>query len=191
MTAQPNLGDRVRISDFFLGNCSKGKKYATMPIAVRFFRHVAATGNACECWLWSGDTARSGYGRFRVARKLLAAHRVSYEILVGDIPPGLQLDHLCEVRGCVNPWHLEPVTQAENIRRAQCGKVTPLDARTPTCRKGHVYDEANTYYIQKSEAAVTRRCRACQREAARGYYAGKIGPRIYRPVADLAGEGDR
>ncbi len=84
------------------------------------------------CWLWVGKVNRGGYGVTSVAGKTRSAHRVSYEWHVGPIPIGLDLDHLCRVRRCVNPDHLEPVTRRENInrgltRRRSCdGSVTAM-----------------------------------------------------------------
>lgn len=72
------------------------------------------------CWIWTASKNWDGYGQFRWGGRQQLAHRVSYQILVGAIPPGLELDHLCRVRDCVNPAHLESVTSAENTRR---GKV--------------------------------------------------------------------
>lgn len=71
------------------------------------------------CHLYSGQLTRTGYGVFKIGRKNFAAHRVAYEQWVGPIPPGLDIDHLCNVRNCINPAHLEPVTHAENLRRAR------------------------------------------------------------------------
>ena len=68
-----------------------------------------------ECWIWSGSVSTQGYGKF--SNPSLLAHRVSYESMVGPIPEGLAIDHLCRVRTCVNPAHLDPVTAAENTRR--------------------------------------------------------------------------
>ena len=70
------------------------------------------------CWLWTGCTNRGGYGLTKFRGRTTGAHRAVYRLLVGPIPEGLDLDHLCSVRLCVNPAHLEPVTHAENVRRA-------------------------------------------------------------------------
>lgn len=78
-------------------------------------QHVRAAGG---CWLWIGRRDRYGYGKFRVDGVERTAHRVVYEHLVGPVPDDLELDHLCRIRLCVNPAHLEPVTHLENTRRA-------------------------------------------------------------------------
>lgn len=85
--------------------------------------------------------------------KKLLAHRWSYEFHVGPIPEGLDLDHLCRNRGCVNPDHLEPVTREENIRRAF--------ATVTHCPSGHPYSDENTYV---RPGTVHRKCRACARQ---------------------------
>lgn len=76
------------------------------------------------CWLWSGAITSTGYGHLAVNRRWVRAHRWYYEYYVGAIPEGLQLDHLCGVRHCVNPAHLEPVTQTENVRRGRNTRLT-------------------------------------------------------------------
>ena len=86
---------------------------------------------------------------------MVAAHRFSYEERVGPIPEGLELDHLCRVRHCVNPAHLEPVTTRENVLRSR-GNPFTVNALKTHCVNGHPFDEANTYYFGK-----WRQCRAC------------------------------
>ena len=84
----------------------------------RFFNKVNKTDT---CWLWTSAKNIDGYGIFRINGKNILSHRLSYELYIGKIPEGLQIDHLCRVRDCVNPDHLDPVTQAENIRRGLSG----------------------------------------------------------------------
>lgn len=86
----------------------------------RFWQHVIIprVGHLCGCWLWSARRSSKGYGRFDPRRSIhLLAHRYAYEQIRGAIPVDLELDHLCRQPICVNPWHLEPVTKAENVRR--------------------------------------------------------------------------
>ena len=86
------------------------------PLRSRFMAKVAKSDG---CWMWTGAVATSGYGRIGEGARTLQAHRVAYQLLVGPIPEGLHIDHLCRVRLCVRPDHLEPVTQAENNIRAR------------------------------------------------------------------------
>lgn len=89
-------------------------------------RFDAYTEKTDTCWLWTGALTYDGYGMFRHDNRIMGAHRWAYEIAVGPIPRGLQIDHLCRVRNCVRPDHLEPVTNAENTRRAYAArKLTP------------------------------------------------------------------
>ncbi len=127
----------------------------------RFWAKVNKTDG---CWEWTGVTV-NGYGRFLFTTgKTVRAHRFAYELLVGPIPDGLQLDHLCRNRSCVNPVHLEPVTQQENLRRGNPGKH--WSDRTH-CDYEHPYDEANT--IMRSNG--TRVCRECGRRRMKEYRA--------------------
>jgi hypothetical protein len=116
------------------------------------------------CWLWQGATNGAGtppgYGVVSFGGKRQYAHRLLYEVAVGEIPDGLEIDHLCKVTNCVNPDHLEPVTHGENLRR---GEMNRQEHKTH-CPKGHRYDEDNTY-----RWGGARRCRACNREAVRQY----------------------
>ena len=124
-----------------------------------------------NCWLWTGQldppstSGGGGYGRFGTQR----AHRVSYEDQVGRIPAGLIMDHLCRVRACVRPTHLEPVTYQENQRRS------PIAMATRThCPAGHEYTPENTYV---NPAGPHRECRTCQARNKAAYKARKRAER--------------
>ncbi len=95
--------------------------------------------SASGCWLWNGPLSSDGYGKFQMRSRSRIAHRAAYEIIVGPIPAGLELDHLCRVRHCVNPEHLEPVTQAENTRRSDIPWM--VVKRSGRCKNGHLLAE--------------------------------------------------
>lgn len=118
----------------------------------RFMANVDLT---LACWEWQGGKNWGGYGRFHTGGRQWQAHRWAYEHFVGPIPEGLQLDHLCRVRHCVNPAHLEPVTLTENLRRGEGSFKWKREATE--CPRGHPFDEANTYIRPDGR----RRCRAC------------------------------
>lgn len=107
--------------------------------ASRFWRHVD-TATASGCWLWTGSTkASGGYGQFRITEGVNARpHRVAWTLLVGPIPEGLVLDHLCRVRNCVNPSHLEPVTVRVNTLRGNSVASDAMRAfERGVCTRGH------------------------------------------------------
>lgn len=83
----------------------------------RLLRYTAKSSDADGCWLWTGCVDTCGYGRFFLEGKSRAAHRISYQLHRGLVPDGLVLDHLCRIRSCVNPWHMEAVSQRENVLR--------------------------------------------------------------------------
>lgn len=121
---------------------------------VRFWAKVDKTE---MCWLWTGWCTENGYGKFTVAGRRVFAHRWAYGAEVGPIPAGLVIDHLCRVKNCVRPSHLEVVTQRENNLRGV--GVTAQNAKATVCAQGHPYDEANT--IRTKEGY--RLCRACRK----------------------------
>ncbi len=130
--------------------------HLTVP-PVQFWKYVNKTET---CWLWTGYIQKQGYGQFTApgnpGRKKNRAHRYAYELMIGPIPEGLVTDHLCRVRHCVNPEHLELVTTAENTYRGLKGTL----GRRTHCKRGHLYDETNTYFRKD----WGRRCRTCLRE---------------------------
>jgi len=136
----------------------------------RFWATVSPEPNT-GCFLWTGTMSPKGYGRVWFGGRMGAAHRVAYELVIGAIPSGLQLDHLCRVRCCVNPAHLEPVTNQENIRRGMSG----CHQRNRThCPAGHEYAGANLH-VRRRGRWVIRICRACRREENRVQKAKRRG----------------
>ena len=116
-----------------------------------------------DCIEWHGPRSPNGYGR--VSTKY--AHRIIYEECFGEIPDGLQIDHLCRNRGCVNPAHMEAVTQRENILRGE--STAALNSRKTHCKNGHQFDSKNTA-IRRSNGS--RVCIECRRIGLRRWYAG-------------------
>jgi hypothetical protein len=116
------------------------------------------------CWNWQLSKERGGYGKIKVAYKSKLAHRVSYEVFVGEIPNGLQLDHICKVRACVNPAHLEPVTAKENLHRSSLKELWAAKKEVTHCPQGHKYTTANTLIKQNKWGNDCRNCRTCHRE---------------------------
>jgi hypothetical protein len=115
----------------------------------RFLRKIIYSETGCL--LWTGAVAPNGYGRLGES----AAHRFSYELWIGPIPAGLVIDHLCRVRRCVNPMHLEAVTSRENILRGV--GPTAQKARQTHCKYGHELSGANL----RVRADGGRDCRRC------------------------------
>jgi hypothetical protein len=121
-------------------------------VAVRF-RNFVCVNEATGCHEWTGALDRSGYGAFKVQGKKINAHRWAYMYAVGPIPKGLDLDHLCRIRKCVNVEHLEAVTRKINVRRGLAA-----GPRVTHCRHGHEYTDANTYRYPDGQ----RECKTCK-----------------------------
>jgi hypothetical protein len=129
----------------------------------RFWAKVDRLGDD-ECWPWLAAVhGRGGYGVICSGKRghKVMAHRVAYELLVGPIPEGLVIDHLCENPLCVNPAHMEPVQNGVNVVRGH--SPTALNARKTHCLRGHLLDERNTY-----RPGNHRYCRTCTRLRKRG-----------------------
>jgi hypothetical protein len=116
-----------------------------------------------DCWCFTGGKTPNGYGMSSYRGKRVYAHRLSYELFTGPIPDGLVLDHVrnrgCHHRSCINPRHLEAVSQATNLHRGQC-TLASINAAKTHCPYGHAYTEANTFLDSKSG----RNCRECRRQ---------------------------
>jgi hypothetical protein len=122
----------------------------------RFWDKVEQNGPD-ECWPWTAALNDRGYGKFWTGKRLVYAHRLMYVLAHGSLSAALTIDHLCRVRNCVNPAHLEAVTLRENILRSD--STSARHARKTHCPKGHPYDDANTRYWHRQ-----RHCRTCHRE---------------------------
>lgn len=136
-----------------------------VPLPNRFWPKLEWQSNGC--WKWTGFLRPDGYGHIRVKKDgewtWEQAHRVSFRLIKGEIPKGMQLDHLCRNPWCCHPYHLEIVTPKENVKRSR----KPL---SPTCGKGHVFDASNTY-IRRDKG--TRMCMKCHNLAQNKRYSKK------------------
>jgi hypothetical protein len=134
-------------------------------------------GDVSTCWRWTGAAnRRTGYGKFSLEKgRQVLPHRFAYESLRSEIPAGLQIDHLCRVRLCVNPWHMEPVTARVNILRSD--NPAAINARREACQKGHPFTEENTYRVVGKSY---RKCATCHKARARSY---RVAQRTEKPKA--------
>lgn len=125
-------------------------------------------GFSTPCWVWKGHIGKTGYGRLSVCDRTRSVHRVSYEAFKGQIPVSLVIDHLCRVRACCNPDHLEPVTTRENLARSPLVKL-PKPYHPTRCPKGHEYTPENS--MKRSNGY--RQCMECSRQQGRDARARK------------------
>ena len=131
----------------------------------RFWSHVEKTD---ACWHWTASVTGRGYGNYKLDGRTQGVHRIAYELLVGPIPEGLTIDHLCRVKTCVNPAHLEPVTNRENIQRARGG--------IESCINGHPYTPETM--IPRKDGS-TYKCRVCHNARRRKGY---VRPEVVIPT---------
>lgn len=121
----------------------------------RFLAKIAPAESEDACWLWTGNHNNQRYGMFWNGERKMLAHRWAYEHFIGPIPAGLVLDHLCRTSLCVRPSHLEPVTQAENMRRGK-------RARQRYCKRGHPLFGDNLMRKLSESKRTRRRCKLCE-----------------------------
>jgi hypothetical protein len=127
---------------------------------IRFELCMASDLDDPTCWTWTGAVSSKCYGSVGYQGRVCSTHRLSYELLVGPILPGLQIDHLCRNKRCCNPAHLEPVTPRVNVQRSHADQAS--------CVNGHEYTPENTIYKKNG---TQRNCRACANQWQRDYRA--------------------
>lgn len=113
-----------------------------------------------DCWFWTRAVTSKGYGSFSHDGRIWSTHKLAYELLVGTVPEGLQLDHLCRVKRCCNPQHLEAVTGKVNCERTEA-------ATKSRCKRGHALAGPNVRLKSKSRGGKQRECVLCASEIAR------------------------
>lgn len=138
------------ISMPIIGRINQGVPWARTPLIDRFEAKYIPEPNS-GCWIWFGSINQYGYGRMLIDGRMALAHRFSYQTFKGPLAPELVLDHLCRMRCCVNPDHLDQVKQKINVRRSP--RYLSL-----VCKSGHPWNEENTWLNPRNG---WRQCRAC------------------------------
>lgn len=175
---QQRRGEEIRPVGEYRGRANAAR---TRPVAERFWEKVDKHGPVPDyrpdlgpCWLWTSPPQGDDYGRFRSDRGDVGAHVWAWKQEHGPVPDGLELDHLCRVRRCVRHSHLEPVTPAENKRRARLANpeaVPGWGGPIQQCSKGH--SMADAYVVNYRSGKQRRRCRTCDLDRQRARYAAR------------------
>lgn len=125
---------------------------------VRFLGRIVLS--ASGCWDFSGASDKDGYKEFWLHRDSYRANRLSYALANSDLSGELTVDHLCDNRQCVNPFHLEQKSAIDNVRR---GHRHHANTAKTHCKQGHEYTTENTYLRQRTGGRLARDCRTCQK----------------------------
>ncbi len=144
-------------------------KRKIVDIAANFFSKVDK-GDGSGCWLWTASLQTGGYGNFIVHKHSIRAHKWSYEYYKGPVPKGLQIDHLCRVRHCVNPDHLEAVPARTNVLRSN--SPAARNAQKTHCPKGHPYEGENLIIAKRKDGRLKRICHECRKAWCTKWYHG-------------------
>jgi len=140
-------------------------RFGSMPLMEKLDSKTTKTDN---CWEWTASKNSAGYGLIFYLGKSQPAHRVWYEVAKGEIPKGLEIDHLCRNRSCVNPDHLEAVTHQVNVQRGIQGMLKTH------CKYGHPLEEGNLAYFWSSRSQkIMRNCLKCSLRREAKAYANK------------------
>ncbi len=149
-----------------MGHNQREKAMANSQLTVEQLRELLGANTDRDpgpgCWIWKGPVTGHGYGQLATPGAVDYTHRLAYELRHGPIAPGLHIDHLCSVRRCCNPDHLEAVSRLENWLRGQAGTA----ARQNLCKRGHRLTLENT----KLDSRGDRYCRTCHNAWAKAYY---------------------
>ena len=154
---------------FIDGRSCAGRVNTSLSLPERL--HAMSVYGPGDCRTWARGVNGRGYGNMFVGGVTKSAHRVAYEALVGPIPEGLHIDHLCRNKLCINPLHLEPVTCAENNRRGLSPEITRrINGDKTHCKNGHEFTPSNTYLARLKDGRTRRSCRICSLAAAQKYH---------------------
>lgn len=159
-----DCGNQCHARGLCIKHYRRGQRSGDLPPRVEYPDFWGRVNKTSTCWLWTGFIAPTGYGQLAGHGTTLRAHRVAYEQVVGPIPEGLVLDHICRVRHCVNPDHLRAVTNRENTL-AGIGP-SALNARKMECKHGHDLTDPASSYV---DGRGWRVCRVCQSKKTRAY----------------------
>lgn len=177
MSTKLEVKDRPRCKKTAIKNCVRlgaSSKLLMMPTKARrqwldglASRLISKAERKDGCWRWTAAKMSNGYAVLGIGRKVFLAHRISFSLYKGALRAGQQIDHLCRTRDCINPDHLEAVSQQENIRRGNNGKHNRIKTH---CPQGHTYSATNTYVYHRklgNRRWTNRLCVTCAKARAR------------------------